>query len=321
MTTFSQTYSALVSTDISTDIPSRLIGRARIAAKHWLFAPCSPRPLRVLTIGVAAVLLFKQASVLSYLDDLFGERGIVQGAVTDTLIGLPAVPRAWWVGQVSPAWISPSLALHALFLAYMGATLMMLLGVARRTAAVATWLLHTAFLSAGFAHSYGADFFIQTYLFLIVLMQFSIARRPADAGPAGPEMVLHRVLQIFLALMYCTSGLSKALPTLLVDSRADPSQWWTGMAIVRGLLRPDMGQFDFSWLPHSIWLAKMICYGTLAAEIFFPLLLLSRRTRKPAVLALIAMHGGIGVCMGLHAFAALQITALTAAYLVRNSTK
>ncbi len=285
------------------------------AMKRWLFGPCSTRPWRLLTIGLAGVLLFKQASVLPYLDDLFAERGIVQAPVADTFIGLPQVPRAWWVGAIVPNWISPSTALHVLFLAFMGSTLAMLAGIAPRTSAVATWLLHTTFLAAGFMHSYGADFFIQTYLFLIVMMEFS-TQRQGRVADARAEMVWHRVLQIFLAIVYCTSGMAKALPSVLVDPRSDPTQWWTGMAIVRALLRPDLGQFDFTWIAHSLWLARMVAYGTLATETLFPLLLISRRTRRFAVVGLILMHAGIGVCLGLHAFAALQITALTAAYLI-----
>jgi predicted DCC family thiol-disulfide oxidoreductase YuxK/uncharacterized membrane protein YphA (DoxX/SURF4 family) len=273
----------------------------------------SPLPARVFRVGVGVISFYTQWTLIPYVFDLYSTRyGIVQGGTIGRLTYLPTI-------QDLVAWLSPFVperaSLPLLFVTNMTATLAMTLGLWPRASAIVTWVLTSLFFFAGHAQAYGVDFFRQTYLFFLVQVACATRQRRGLAPLPAPPLAVYRWLQFFLCIVYCTSGLSKAFPDVFVD-RAILSnrQWFDGSAIYRALLRPDLGRYDFSWLPH--WIACTICWGTLFLEIGFPLFVAIKRTRRAAALAVCAMHMGIAVTMGLWTFSATMITAVTVAYLL-----
>ena len=64
-------------------------------------------------------------------------------------------------------------------------------------------------------------------------------------------------------------------------------------------------------------LALLLGWSVLAIEIGYPVFMWPRRTRPVWVVAVAAMHAGIGVFMGLHVFAALMIALTVALFGVR----
>jgi hypothetical protein len=119
------------------------------------------------------------------------------------------------------------------------------------------------------------------------------------------------VLQLHLCVVYLSSGLEKA----------SGRQWWDGEAVWRALMRPDLGQFDFSWLAWHPWVAKLACWGTLAVELGYAFLVWPRRTRTAMAVATLGLHAGIAVAMGLYSFSALMMVLTAAAFLVPDGPR
>jgi hypothetical protein len=113
-----------------------------------------------------------------------------------------------------------------------------------------------------------------------------------------------RVVQIHLCIAYLASGIEKATG----------SQWRDGEAIWRSLMIVHYPRFDFSWLARYPWFAVVLGWGVLVVEIGYAALIWSRCTRRLWVAAVVALHLGIAVFMGLDVFGALMIVLTVAAF-------
>ncbi len=297
-----------------TTFPNRptTLGRLRAAAVSFVSAPASARPLAVLRIGLAAVLLIQALALGEKLLDLYGARGIIPWQVGEALTP-PGVPRiAWVVGQLAPLGVSPDDCVRGVFLAYVAGLACLLVGWHTRLAALVAWLTHLALTVSGNASIYGVDQFANIALFYCVVMPVAdaasadrLAGRTTGAPSSGARLAL-RVLQLHLCVVYLASGLEKAAG----------EQWWNGEAIWRAFIWPSMSVFDFTWLAEVPWVAKLACWGTLLVEIGYAFLVWPRATRRWMALATLGLHLGIAVTLGLVTFAALMMVLTTAAFLV-----
>jgi hypothetical protein len=282
------------------------------ALTRFLAAPASCRPLAIFRIGVAAVLLLQALALMGALLALYGENGLVGWSVSAAM-GQPSAPRlSWLAAALAPLSISATACVQGAFLTYVAALAALLIGWQTRVAAVLACLLHLMLVSTAQASIYGVDMFAQIALFYCVCMPVGQALS-ADAWSRGqtdrPSFAARlglRVLQIHLCIVYLTSGIDKA----------EGIQWWNGEAIWRGLMRPDLNQFDVTWLAGMPWVAMVLCWGTLVVELGYPVFVWSKRTRVLWVLATIGLHVGIGVAMGLWFFSGIMIVLTGSAFLV-----
>jgi hypothetical protein len=282
------------------------------ALKNLVSAPASARPLAVFRIGLAAVLLVQALLFAGNLLELYGSRGIVQWSVLDP--GTPDyLPRIGWVADaLAPLGVSEARSVQLVFLTYVTSLACLLFGWRTRAAAVVAWLTHLMMNLSGRASIYGVDQFAHIGLFYCVWMPVGHALS-ADVqagrvrgGPSAAARLALRVLQIHLSIVYLSSGVEKATGI----------QWWNGEAIWRAVMRPDLAQFDFTWLAEVPWLAMLICWGTLLVELGYAVLAWPKWTRTPMVLATVGMHAGIAVVLGLWTFSAVMIVLNVAAFLV-----
>src|SRR5206468_8546900 len=100
-----------------------------------------------------------------------------------------------------------------------------------------------------------------------------------------------------LCIMYMASGLEKAMG----------SQWWNGEAIWIALQQDQFHQVNIDWMANVPFVAKLLCWGTLLVETCYPLAMLWTRTRKYWLAAIVMMHLGIAIFLGLHLFGSLMI--------------
>jgi hypothetical protein len=282
------------------------------AAADFLARPVSARPLAVFRIGLAAVLLAQAFALAPQLQELFGNDGLVQWSVVDRAI--PAgVPRLRWLSSVvAPFGVSDAACVRAVFWTYIAGLGCLLVGWRTRLAAGAAWLTHMMLSMSGNASIYGVDQFAHIGLFYCLCMPVGAAAsvdrragRETGEGFFSARLAL-RVLQFHLCIVYLASGIEKATGI----------QWWNGEAVWRAMMRPDLGQFDVAWLACAPWLARVACWGTLAVELGFSILIWPRWTRKVMGLATIGMHVGIGLGMGLVSFSAVMIVWNLAAFLI-----
>lgn len=281
-------------------------------AMAFVTAPASARPLGVFRIGIAAVLLAQAVTLAPHVLDLFGELGIMQRPLIDATV-LPGLPRVGWLSDLLATWgIDDAGTACGLFLAYVASLTCLLIGWRTRLAASGAFLTHLMLKTSGIASTYGIDAFATITLFYCVVLpvgralSVDVGTGRVSGAPTPLARLALRVLQVHLCVVYLTSGLEKA----------SSPQWWNGEAIWRAAMRPDLGQFDFSWLASVPWLAQLFGWGTLAVEIGYAGFIWPTWTRRPWALATIGLHLGIAVSMGLGFFSAMMALLTASAFLI-----
>src|SRR5574342_711216 len=137
----------------------------RSAIARFLAAPASPLPFGVLRIGLGLVLLVQALSVVSYLADTYGTRGLVQSALVDRLVP-PLTPRVgWFVALLGAIGIDEVVAIRLFFALHLGSVLAFTLGWRSRIAAVLTWATFVTLTTSGPLYTYGVDRFVRIALF------------------------------------------------------------------------------------------------------------------------------------------------------------
>src|SRR5262245_21306124 len=271
----------------------------RVIAR-FLAAPASPLPFGVLRIGLGLVLLGQALSVVPYLADAYGTRGLIQSALVDRLVP-PLTPRVgWFVDLLAAIGVGEVVAIRLFFLLHVGAALAFTAGWRSRVAAILTWATFVTLTTSGPLYTYGVDRFVRIALFYCMFAPVGaslscdvVAGRTSGAPTAAARLWL-RVLQGHLLMVYAASGIEKA----------SGAQWWNGEALWRSRMRPDLGTLEFGWVASVPWLAMIGCWATLLLECGYALFVWPRLTSKWWVLATLAMHAGIALVLGLWLFSA-----------------
>lgn len=295
--------------------PAPLSARLRDGFVAFVSAPASPRPLGVLRIGLASVLLVQALLIAPNVLELFGQRGVMQWALAEELLA-DGVPRIRWVAEwLAPLGVSDVAAVRGTFLLYVAGLSALLLGWHTRVAAVVTWLTHLVLIMSVRGSVYGVDDFAHIALFYCVFFpiggwgSLDVAAGRASPEPSAGARLALRVLQIHLCFIYTSSGIEKAL--------TPPYQWLDGEAIWRTFVLPDYRMFfDLTWTAAFPWAVKLMAWGTLVLEIGYGVFVWPRATRKLWAWSTIAMHVGIALFMGLVSFAAFMIVLTFSAWLV-----
>lgn len=275
--------------------------RARL--ERFLLAPARATPFAALRIGLAATLLVQALQVAPMLRAFYHHGGLLRGPLLDAFAPTHLPPLGRLVPTLAIDGATESLALIICGLLYVGSLVGMLVGWRTRIATCAAWLLHGVFLSLAPHTNYGVDAFANVYLFYLLWAPagaaLSLDRRAGRASnrPRESSRLLLRVMQIHLCVAYLFSGVEKA----------SGEQWRNGEAIWRSLTTQGYGVFDFTWLADYPWLAVLAGWSVLIVEIGYPVFVWPQRTRRPWIAAVVAMHAGIGIFMGLHVFAAVMI--------------
>jgi len=167
------------------------------------------------------------------------------------------------------------------YLVWLASTLLLVIGLFTRAAAVVCFLSCWYFLvlrQPGATHA--ADWLIPAIAFHVALLPsnryFSLDRRVFARSCQGDVPVWpRRLAQLSLAFFYFTAGTSK-----LGDS-----VWRGGKGFFMTFANPVLSHFDFTWLATLPWVSAGINYAVMLWECAMPLLLLWRRTRLFAVLS------------------------------------
>lgn len=287
-----------------------ILARGRNAAIAFVSEPASARPLAMMRIGVAFVLLLQALAIAPYLADFFGTRGIMQGVLIDAVVSRELPRVSWLTRLLAPFGIRESASLAICFCAYVASLHFLILGWHTRIAAVGAWLLHLTLKTSGNLSAYGVFEFATIALFYCVCLPvgdaWSVDTRRDPRPPSAAARVGLRLLQLHLCVVYLSSGIEKA----------SGEQWRTGEAIWRAVMRPAFEPLDLSWMATYGWVPMLAAWGTLAIEVGYTFLVWPRRTRKAFTLAAISMHVGIAAILGLWAFSGVMIALNAAAFLI-----
>jgi len=275
----------------------------RALLERFLLAPARATPFAVLRIGLAATLLVQALQVAPMLHAFYHHGGLLRGPLMDAFgpSHLPALGRL--VPTLAIDGAMESLVLTICGLLYVGSLVGMLVGWRTRVVTFSAWLLHCVFNSLAPHTNYGVDAFANVFLFYLLWAPagaaLSLDRRAGRGSdrPRETSRLLLRVMQIHLCVAYLFSGVEKA----------SGEQWRNGEAIWRSLTTQGYGAFDFTWLAQYPWLAVLAGWSVLVVEIGYPVFIWPQRTRRLWIAAIVAMHAGIGIFMGLHVFATVMI--------------
>jgi hypothetical protein len=297
---------------------------SRSSLRAWtgfFFTASDPTTLGLIRVLVG-VLLFWDVAVLGLdLHDYLGSQGWIGPEAVRQYLALRS-PWAWsfwpWVpDRWLPAAWAGCLVVMALFT----------VGLWSRVTAVLAWAIVVSIARRAPVALFGFDQMISTWALYLAAFGASgqalsldrvLSRRRASRG-AGPgrgdaEMAAGntvtppatvsanlslRLIQLHLALVYGSSGLSKLMGR----------EWWDGTAMEMIILTPEFRRFDLVWLLAYPTLLSLATHAGHLLEIAYPILIWSRKLRPLLLLAVVLMHLGIDLLLGLTEFGLTMIVA------------
>jgi hypothetical protein len=206
-----------------------------------------------------------------------------------------------WSRVLSP-WDKDAEALVIAMGIWIGVTVMLLLGLWTRPAAIATFMLSCSFANLNNQIDNAGDTIRGIILFYLMLCPcgavWSVDRlwqrwRSTDAAVPYVSPWPIRLLFIQLAFIYFCNGVYK----LAGDT------WRDGTSLYYVLGDCTLTRFSLAQLPLPIWLIKVLTWSVVTWEVSFPVLVVNRWTRMVALLFGVGFHLGILCTMELGFFA------------------
>jgi hypothetical protein len=187
---------------------------------------------------------------------------------------------------------------------------LLLLGLFCRPAAIIAWFLHLCAAESGGLFAYGADNFMTTGLFYLMLSplpdRYSADQWMVKTQPKEPQLLgfWRRVLQVHLCFVYFIGGLAKCLG----------SGWWDGTNLWRALTRTPFNTISPDVLVRFKYVLVVLGISICLIEVGYPFFIWMKKTRFFWLLCILAMHVAIGLTMGLYLFALIMIVLNLAAF-------
>jgi hypothetical protein len=288
----------------------------------FLFPAETDTWLAVLRIGLGlqvAVYTFFLRSDWHYLFASTG-KGLISRQLGEAITSFdsPLIPKlGWLVALGGYAGIGEDTVLSITWGCLLCMGLLLMLGLFSRTAAIIAWFLHLCAAESGGLFAYGADNFMTTGLFYLMLSplpdRYSIDRWLLKAKPKGTHLLgfWRRVLQVHLCFVYFIGGLAKCLG----------NGWWNGSNLWRSLTRPPFNLISPEILVHLKYALPILGISICLIEVAYPVFIWIRKTRFLWLACVVAMHIGIGLMMGMYLFALVMIVLNVAAFGVWESKK
>jgi hypothetical protein len=293
---------------VSSIRPLSSSARARLNA--FFEAPLPPQPLGFLRIAVAGFALVQAALWYPDWQVFFGPDGWLQWEVSRALTLDWSLHLSRIHAALAPLGLSEEQTVTGFFYFYVAAATGLLVGWHTRIFAFCTWVAHFAMMTTIPTFMYGVDIFLHIGLFYLLVMPVAkaysvdVLQGRVSPDPTWGVTLSLRVLQIHVCLVYLSSGYEKARS---VD-------WWSGNALWRSLVQPDFRQFDFTWLAEWSWLVVALSWFTIVVEAGYCVGMWIPRLRIFWLAAIVALHLGIGICLGLPLFGLIMILLSLAAF-------
>lgn len=282
---------------------------------HFLFPPETDKWLAALRIGlgllVAVYALFLRGD-WHYLFASTG-KGLVSRQLGEAITSFdsPLIPKlGWLVALGSYAHIGEDAVLSITWACLLCMGLLLLLGLFCRQAAIIAWFLHLCAAESGGLFAYGADNFMTTGLFYLMLSplpgRYSLDYWLLKIELKGPQLLgfWRRVLQVHMCFVYFIGGLAKCLG----------SGWWNGSNLWRSLTRPPFNLISPDILVRFKYALPILGISICLIELGYPFFIWIKKTRLFWLVCILAIHAAIGLAMGLYLFALVMIVLNLAAF-------
>ncbi len=288
---------------------------ARDRLEDLFFPAVSDRWLAVLRIGLGVQIVVYCFSLYGEWQDLFAldGGGWISRDLTEAILTANSslIPRmGWLIALGNRLGLGEAAILTLSWGCLLGAGCFLTAGVFCRTAAIIAWFLYVCAAKSGNLLAYGADSFTIVGLFYLMLAphpdRYALDRRLWESPIKDAHLhgFFRRVLQIHLCVIYFSGGTAKALGV----------GWWNGDSMWRALTRPPFNVVPLHIVISSRYLLPLLGIVVVLLEIGYPLFIWLKKTRLIWLIAVIAMHIGIALTMGLYLFALIMIVLNLAAF-------
>lgn len=249
---------------------------------------------------IKAIALFAVINVLVILPDLFyifGEQSILQETVNERYVFWYQPVLGWFTGIFAYIGFTTNMTFLFFLFLYGAAMICLWRNYKRPLFAVLAWFIHFMFVNSTYLFSYGADYFISFMLFINILVCAGYLFNKETQKPLYSYVI--RFLQLHLCLVYFFAGIGKALGTDWLDGNAI---WMViNTYTSSSIMESSVGMASYPMI------FKVLALGTVALELFYPVLIYMKKTRKVALIMVIMLHAGIGVFMQFYTFAVVMI--------------
>jgi hypothetical protein len=237
---------------------------------------------------------------------LAGNGGLISRNLSERILALesPLIPRLGWIVTLGSHFgLSEGSILSIVWYCLVAAGCFLLLGLFSRAAAVTTWFLHLATVKGADLVSYGMDNLTTIGLFCLMLSplpdRLSFDWQWRKSRPKHRDLLgfWRRFLQTQLCLIYFFGGIAKCL---------GPG-WWNGTNLWRALTRPPFDLMSADYLVRFKHFLPIAGVSVWLLEIGYPFFIWNRRLRRPWLIAILLMHVGVGIAMGMYLFASVMI--------------
>lgn len=281
----------------------------------FLFPFESDTWLAVLRIGLGLQVIVYALFLRSDWHYLFASsgKGLVGREVGEaiTTFDSPLIPKLGWLIAVGRSLnMNEETVLTVAWVCLLSAGCLLLLGLLSRPAAIVAWFVHLCAAESGGLLAYGADNFMTTALFYLMLSplpdRYAFDNWVVQSKPKDPHILgfWRRVLQVHLCFVYFIGGLAKFLG----------NGWWDGSNLWRSLIRPSFSVIAPDILVRFKYVLPLLGISICLLEMSYPFFIWLRRTRRIWLGCILAMHAAIGLMMGLYLFALVMIVMNLAAF-------
>lgn len=282
---------------------------------NFLFAPQTDKWLGALRFGVGLQVIVYALFLRTDWHYLFAStgKGLVSRSLGEAITSFdsPFIPKLGWLvalGDYIHVGEDAVLSMTWACLLCMG--VLLLIGLFSRPAAIIAWFLHLCAAESGGLFAYGADNFMTTALFYLMLSplpdrysldHWLLRTRLKDSHLLG---FWRRVLQVHMCFIYFIGGLAKCLG----------SGWWNGSNLWLSLTRPPFNLISPDLLVRFKYALPILGVSICLIELGYPFFIWIRKTRLFWLACIVAMHVGIGLAMGMYLFALVMIVLNLAAF-------
>jgi hypothetical protein len=280
-----------------------------------LFPPESDNWLTVLRVGLGLQVIIYALFLRSDWYYLFAStgKGLVSRELGEAIstFDSPFIPKLGWLVTFGRNInISEETVLSVAWACLLCMGFLLLLGLFCRPAAIIAWFLHLCAAESGGLFAYGADNFMTTGLFYLMLSplpdRYSADQWMVKTQAKDPQLLgfWRRVLQVHLCFVYFIGGLAKCLG----------SGWWDGTNLWRALTRPPFNTISPDVLVRFKYVLVVLGISICLIEVGYPLFIWLKKTRVFWLISILAMHVAIGLTMGLYLFALIMVVLNLAAF-------
>ena len=287
-----------------------------------LFPQETDKWLAALRIGLGLLVTIYALFLRSDWHNLFGstERGLVSRKLGEAMTSFdsPLIPKLDWLVTLGGyAHLDEDAVLSIAWACLLCMGVLLLLGLFSRPAAIIAWFLHLCAAESGGLFAYGADSFMTTGLFYLMLSplpdRYSLDHQLLKVELGGSQFLgfWRRVLQVHMCIVYFIGGLAKCLG----------SGWWNGSNLWRSLTRPPFNLISSDILVRFKYALPILGISICLIELGYPFFIWIRKTRFFWLVCILAMHAAIGLAMGMYLFALVMIVLNLAAFGIGMSNR